>query len=63
MSDPKLLLAGLLPEAELLTPYATLFRYPSEAPGPVTDEFDKALQAAERVYRAVLSVLPELDPG
>lgn len=56
-------LAGLLPEAELLTPYATLYRYPSEAPRPVTEEFEKALQAAEKVYRAVLSVLPQLDPG
>ena len=56
-------LADLISEAELLTPYATLFRYPSETPEPASDEFEKALQAAEKIYRVVLSLHPELDPG
>jgi len=54
--------AGLMPEAELLTPYATLYRYPSEVPPPTTDKFEKAHAAAEKIIRFVLSLHPELDP-
>jgi HEPN domain-containing protein len=44
-----------------LTPYATLFRYPSVTlrSEPTQEEFDVALDAAERIYNFVLSRLPE----
>jgi HEPN domain-containing protein len=50
----------LLEEAELLTPYATAFRYPDEFLQPSLAEFNRALRAAERVYESVLSTQPEL---
>jgi len=45
--------------AELVTPYATLYRYPGEDLEPEQEEFDQALTAAEGLCSFVLSVLPE----
>jgi HEPN domain-containing protein len=44
-----------------LTPFATAFRYPGESARlePTQEEFDVALDAAERIYNFVLSRLPE----
>ncbi len=49
-----------LDEAEIVTPYATRFRYPMEdVPAePPQPEFEEALAAARRIYDFVLSVLP-----
>jgi HEPN domain-containing protein len=49
-----------LDDAEIVTPYATRFRYPMEGvpAEPPQDEFDEALAAARRIYDFVLSVLP-----
>ena len=51
-----------LDEAEIVTPYATRFRYPMEdlnAPmEPSSSEFAEALDATQRLYHFVLSVLP-----
>jgi len=49
-----------LDEAEIVTPYATRFRYPMEdAPmEPSRLEFEQALAAASGIYDFVLSVLP-----
>jgi len=46
--------------AEVLTPYATAFRYPggSYEPMPTQGEFDEALCHAEAIYDFVLSRLP-----
>jgi hypothetical protein len=49
-----------LPDAELLTPYATAFRYPDEFLDPTPEEFGNALVAAERIHGAVVTAQPEL---
>ena len=49
-------------EADLLTPYATAFRYPEEEIGPTKDQFDDAITAAERIYHFILTKHPELNP-
>ena len=49
-----------LNDADLLTPLATEFRYPSddEAPMPTLLQVQDAIAAARRIYDFVLSVLP-----
>ena len=49
-----------LDDAEIVTPYATRFRYPMEGvpDEPPQAEFEEALTAARRIYDFVLSVLP-----
>ncbi len=49
-----------LDEAEIVTPYATRFRYPMEdvPVEPERSEFEEALDAAQRLYDFVISVLP-----
>ena len=54
--------ARLLPDAELLTPYATAFRYPDEFLEPTPEEFGDALMAAEKIHGAVVTTQPELAP-
>ena len=58
---------GLSPEfarfegaADILTPYATAFRYPgvTQDPMPSREEFDAALQHAQSIYDFVLDLLP-----
>lgn len=46
--------------AEILTPYASAFRYPglTQDPMPSRKEFDAALQHAESIYDFVLDLLP-----
>lgn len=44
----------------LLTPYATIFRYPSDAADPNASEFLNALKAAEEICEYVFSVLPDV---
>ena len=46
--------------AEVLTPYASAFRYPggSEEPMPTREQFDEALQHAQAIYDFVLKLLP-----
>lgn len=44
--------------AELLTPYATQFRYPGESPVPSEEELQTALSAAEEILGFVLTRLP-----
>ena len=53
----------VLLDAELLTPYATAFRYPYRPLEPTPAEFTAAFEAAERVYKLVLSVAPQLTPA
>ena len=65
--------AGALPEfakftgaAEILTPYASAFRYPglTDDPMPSHEEFNAALQHAQSIYDFVLSLLPaEAQPS
>jgi HEPN domain-containing protein len=45
--------------AERLTPYATLFRYPSDAPDPDANEFQRALAAAVEICGFVYPLLPQ----
>ena len=52
-------LGTLLEAAERLTPYATAFRYPGVELEPDQIEFDLALEAADKIYAAVLSALPK----
>ena len=52
-------LGTLLEAAERLTPYATAFRYPGVELEPDQIEFDLALEAADKIYASVLSVLPK----
>jgi HEPN domain-containing protein len=47
-----------LAAGQLLTPYATAFRYPGEMLEPDHDEFEEALRASEAFYSFVLSLLP-----
>jgi HEPN domain-containing protein len=51
--------ATRLDAAELLTPYATAFRYPGEVMEPDREEFGHALHAAEELDALVLSLLPK----
>lgn len=44
--------------AELLTPYATEFRYPGEYAEPEPEEFEEALVAAKDFYEFIISLLP-----
>ena len=46
--------------AEILTPYASAFRYPGGAdePMPTRKEFDEALHHAQAIYDFVVQVLP-----
>jgi HEPN domain-containing protein len=47
--------------AEILTPYASAFRYPglTDDPMPSREEFDAALPHAQTIYDFVLNLLPE----
>ncbi len=51
-------LKGLQDIAELLTPYATEFRYPGELIVPSHNEFEGAFEAASKLVSIVFSVLP-----
>jgi HEPN domain-containing protein len=46
--------------AEILTPYASAFRYPglTDDPMPSCEEFDAALKHAQAIYDFVLNLLP-----
>src|SRR5438105_364203 len=50
--------AASISDADLLTPYATAFRYPGTAMAPSRAEFDEAQSAATRILSLVLSLLP-----
>ena len=50
-------------EADLLSPFATAFRYPDETDWnaslqPTQEEYDETIAAARRIYDFVISVLP-----
>lgn len=51
-------LSDLQSMAELLTPYATAYRYPGDVLDPSQEEFDEALSSAESIYTFILSILP-----
>lgn len=57
--DPRI--TAFYDEAECLTPYATIFRYPSDAADPDASEFQRALNAAQKICEFVFSVLPNGD--
>ena len=44
--------------ADSLTPYATLYRYPTEAMEPDVEEFAQALATANQFYGMVLTLIP-----
>jgi len=49
--------------AETLTPYATLYRYPSDLQEPSRDEFHEAMKRANEIFTFVVSKLPsEVNP-
>lgn len=49
--------------AEMLTPYATLYRYPSDMQEPSREEFHEAMERARDVFTFVVSKLPpEVNP-
>lgn len=56
-ADPSV--SALLDNGELLTPYATLYRYPGEILEPEIDEFNEAMKASESIYTYVIKKLPE----
>jgi HEPN domain-containing protein len=45
--------------SELLTPYATEFRYPSDVMNPTDEELTEALEKAEEIFKFVVSLLPD----
>jgi HEPN domain-containing protein len=45
--------------SEILTPYATEFRYPSDVMQPNPEELEDALIKAEEVFDFVISLLPD----
>jgi HEPN domain-containing protein len=54
-------LETLRDEAELLTPFATAFRYPGPTVEPTVEEVDEALAAAEAVLSGIQArILPVL---
>ena len=52
-------LSALEEQAQLLTPYATRFRYPGELAEPEREEFNDALRAAETVCSMIFPALPK----
>ena len=49
--------------AEILTPYATAYRYPGETLEPSRSEFELAFQMAQSIYQYIYSDLPpEVHP-
>jgi|SRR5581483_6514581 len=50
--------AKWLPQAELLTPYATEFRYPGITSEPTIEQVKTAIKAADDLYKFVISILP-----
>ncbi len=44
--------------ADLLTPYATEFRYPGEVMEPTSEELEEGLEKAEEMLDFVISLLP-----
>ncbi|MBW6511261.1 MAG: HEPN domain-containing protein [Desulfuromonadaceae bacterium] len=52
-------LAQLSDAAELLTPYATEYRYPGDFVEPDQAEFDEAYEAADLICRTIMAHLPE----
>ena len=59
--DPSFMV--LADAAETLTPYATLYRYPSDLQEPSGEEFCEAMERARDVYTFVVAMLPpEVNP-
>ena len=56
-ADPSV--SALLDNGELLTPYATLYRYPGEILEPEIEEFNEAIKASESIYTSIINKLPE----
>lgn len=52
-------LSALEEQAQLLTPYATRFRYPGELAEPEREEFNDALRATETVCSIIFEALPK----
>ncbi len=45
--------------AELLTPYATEFRYPSDVMQPTTEELQEAIEKASEIFNFITSLLSD----
>ncbi len=45
--------------SEVLTPYATEFRYPSDVMEPTSEELENALNKADELFNFVISLLPD----
>ena len=45
--------------SELLTPYATEFRYPSDVMQPTEDELKEAIEKAEEIFNFITSLLSQ----
>jgi HEPN domain-containing protein len=45
--------------SEILTPYATEFRYPSDVMEPTAEELQEALDKADEFFSFIISLLPE----
>jgi HEPN domain-containing protein len=45
--------------SEILTPYATEFRYPSDVMQPTKDELEEAIEKAEGLFGAVVALLSD----
>jgi hypothetical protein len=57
--DDELYQEILRTSAEVLTPYATEFRYPSDIVEPDVSEAEEALTMAESVLSFVIKLLPD----
>jgi len=45
--------------SELLTPYATEFRYPSDVMQPTEEELKEAIEKAEEIFNSITSLLSQ----
>ncbi len=45
--------------SELLTPYATEFRYPSDVMQPTAEELEEAIEKAEEIFNFITSLLSD----
>jgi HEPN domain-containing protein len=45
--------------AEILTPYATAFRYPSDIMQPTTEELQEAIEKASEIFNFITSLLSD----
>ena len=61
-AEHDLSVSKILISADLLTPYATAFRYPGDVMEPTRDEMNEGFKRAEDLVAFTMSLLPDELP-